>query len=218
MSKVTAAGHVIPALTDGPPNIEAAFTDFSDSLHGTIVAESRSELDLKAADMPAKAYPLFGWMTGDEAMMMKSSPTSSWEQIGGRGAGVMATFSNPALPAGGAYRCPFDAIERSTPGWSLSSGGATLYPPTGGLYLIYARVHLGTSGGGGLGNVYAQMHVDGVPQRSGMVNDHYISHMVMGYFQTPGAGIRMSAYHETGGEKDVKGSLIAVRLINPNWN
>ena len=140
MSTLDLLGRRIPQLTDGPPDIEQAFRDYSltsrPAVCANMTAANTLAAQLETAELQ-QAFPLFVWVQAEQRHMCKPSPTDPWVIVGGRLHGAHVTVDRTAQNATLTQLHVVKFLKQSV-GFTRASNGGILIPETG-LY----RVRLG---------------------------------------------------------------------------
>lgn len=141
MATLDLLGRRIPQLTDGPPDIEQAFRDYSLTSRPAVCANMTAANQLAAQLETAgllQAFPLFVWVQAEQRHMCKPSPTEGWVIVGGRLHGAHVKVDRTAPHASLTELHVVEFLKQSVGFTRDASSGGILIPETG-LY----RVRLG---------------------------------------------------------------------------
>lgn len=219
MPQTSIYGHMIPSLTDGPPDITTALTDFGGSIHPTIVAATLTEASTLTANFPVGVFPVFAAITGETSLYMRLTSAGAWERIGGRDHGFKASLFQSNLPKNEYKNLGIGPVKKASEGWAISADQVELTFPEDGIYGV--KVMLDVNGvSTQITKARCQFTINGAwAGRVTLDNDDIITPTT---FVDVAKGDKLCTFYHwagTGGPMSVQsGELLVFRAAKPRWS
>ncbi len=218
MPQTSIYGHMIPSLTDGPPDIATALTDFGGSIHPTIATSTLTAASATVSSWPAAAFPAFAVVIPESSHYVKLTKTGDWERLGGRDHGFKASLFQGNLPRNEYKNLGIGPLIKASDGWAISADQVELTFPEDGIYGV--KVMLDVNGvSTQITKARCQFTINGAwAGRVTLDNDDIITPTT---FVDVAKGDKLCTFYHwagTGGPMSVQsGELLVFRAAKPRW-
>lgn len=192
---------------------DAAFKDFSSTVHAPIVVSGATEAAQIAAAAPANAFPIFTWERGK--LWVQEDPTDERVQVAGFKPLVEGKASRVAKPATDTALI-VNRLSEATPGWTISTDGTKITCPEAGWYNIQANLLVTNPGDQStpqpdVGKAYVELRVAGQTFRVFADNNSRAFASTMAWLYE-GDAIGVVYRHNGPSDRSVWGDILAIQL------